>query len=217
MLEVVDYNYLVAGGPFIEVLWVIFNYLGLEHYSITAGRIHLDYLPYSHSVFSTILISLLSYVFIRRRFKNNRLAFLFAIGVISYLVLDVIFHEKDIRLSPFFDTPVWGIGIIRFPILNFFLEFIYGIFCWWYHKGNKSLLIVIIIFNVLDLPIMLASSDALTILKNHSFVLPTFILFQILITWYFIWRYSKPQKNVLKVQGEKQKIKQLQTSIAQSH
>jgi len=163
------------------------------------------------------LISLLSCVFIRWRFKNNRLAFLFAIGVISHVALDIIFHEKDIRLSPFSATPVWGFGIIGFPILNFILEFIYGIFCWWYYKGDKRLLIVIIVFNVLDLPVMLAHGDALIIFKNYSFLLPAFILFQILITWYFIWRYSKPQKNVLKVQGEKQKIKQLQTSIDQSH
>jgi len=182
---------LLISTQVIEILWVIFNWLGIEHYSIEAGKLHLDYLPYSHSVFSTLLLSLLSYVIIRWGFKKKRLALLFAIGVISHLVLDIIFHEKDIRLSPFSDLPVWGLGIIRMPILNFILESMYGVFCWWYYKGNKALLIAIIVFNVLDLPIMLASGDALNVFKEHSFLLPAFILFQILITWYFIWRYSR--------------------------
>ena len=181
---------LLISTQLIEVFWVLFNYLGIEHYSIEAGKLHLDFLPYSHSVFSTALFALLSYVLIRSIFKNKRLAFLFAIGVISHLILDVIFHEKDIRLSPFSETPSWGVGIIDFPIINFILELIYGVFCWWYYKGSKKLLIVIIVFNILDLPVMLASGSALNVLKEYPFLLPTFILFQILITWYFIWRYS---------------------------
>ncbi len=194
---------LLISTQLIEVFWVFFNYTGIEHYSIEAGKIHLDFLPYSHSVFSAGLFALLSYVFIRWVFRSKRLAFLFAIGVISHLILDVIFHEKDIRLSPFSDTPAWGLGIIDFPILNFILEFMYGIFCWWYYKGSKKLLIVIIVFNVLDLPVMLASGDALTIFKEHAFLLPTFILFQILITWYFIWRYSGASKQAQLIQPVK--------------
>lgn len=187
---------LLISTQVIEILWVVFNWLGIEHFSIEAGKLHLDYLPYSHSVFSTVLLSLLSYVVIRWGFKKKKLALLFAIGVLSHLVLDLIFHEKDIRLSPFSDKPAWGLGIIRVPILNFILESLYGVFCWWYYKGNKALLITIIVFNLLDLPVMLASGDALTIFKEHSFLLPTFILFQILITWFFVWRYSKvPDKS----------------------
>ena len=187
---------LLISTQLIEVFWVLFNYLGIEHYSIEAGKLHLDFLPYSHSVFSTGLVALLSYVSIRWVFKNKRLAFLFAAGVISHLILDITFHEKDIRLSPFSNTPAWGLGIIDFPIVNFILESMYGIFCWWYYKGSQKLLIVIIVFNILDLPIMLASGSALNILKEHPFLLPTFILFQILVTWYFIWRYSVAPKQV---------------------
>jgi membrane-bound metal-dependent hydrolase YbcI (DUF457 family) len=129
---------LLISTQLIEVLWVLFNYLGIEHYSIEAGKLHLDFLPYSHSVFSTGLVALLSYVSIRWVFKKKPLAFLFAIGVISHLILDVIFHEKDIRLSPFSNTPAWGLGIIDFPVVNFILEFIYGIFCCGIIKGVKS-------------------------------------------------------------------------------
>ena len=179
----------------VEILWVLFNYMGIEHFKITEGRLHLDYLPYSHSVFSGVLIALLSYVIIRWSFKNKVLATVFAIGILSHIVLDMIFHEKDIRLSPFSDTPAWGLGIIDYPILNFILEFIYGIFCWWYFKGNRALLITIIIFNVLDLPVMLASGKALNVFISYPFMLPTFILIQILLTWYFVAKFSKQKKN----------------------
>ncbi len=112
-------------------------------------------------------------------------------------VLWVIFHEKDILLSPFSDKPAWGLGIISFPIWNFILEFMYGIFCWWYFKGNKSLLITIVIFNILDLPVMLASGKSLDLFISYPFLLPTFILFQILITWFFVAKFSGKEKQPL--------------------
>jgi hypothetical protein len=108
----------------------------------------------------------------------------------------MIFHEKDIRLSPFSDTPVWGLGIIDYPLLNFAIEFMYGIFCWWYFKGSKALLIVIIVFNICDLPIMLAHGDMLRPFEQYHFILPSIVLFQILITWYFIWQYSRNTKKL---------------------
>jgi len=182
---------LLISVQLVEVLWVLFSYIGIEHFTITEGRLHLNYLPYSHSVFSGVFIALLSYIIIRWAFKNKRLALVFAIGILSHVVIDMIFHEKDIRLSPFSNTPAWGLGIINYPILNFILEFTYGIFCWWYFKGNSALLITIIIFNVLDLPVMLAKGKALNVFINYPFMLPTFILIQILLTWYFVAKFSK--------------------------
>jgi hypothetical protein len=182
---------LLISVQFVEVLWIIFNYLGIEHFTIVDGKLHLSYLPYSHSIFSGVLIAFLSYAIIRWVVKNKPLALLFAIGVISHVLIDLVFHEKDIQLSPFSATPVWGLGIIDHPIINFILESAYGIFCWWYFKGNKSLLIVIIIFNVLDLPIMLAHGKALTPFAEYPFLLPTFILVQIILTWYFVARFSR--------------------------
>ena len=182
---------LLISVQLVEILWIVFNYLGIEHYSITAGKLHLDFLPYSHSIFSGLLLALLSYEIIAQGFKNRPLAIAFAIGVLSHIAIDLIFHEHDIRLSPFADHPVWGLGIIRFPLLNFILELLYGIGCWCYFGGNKKLLAAIIIFNVADLPSMFASGDVLNPLTSYRFILPTFILLQILLTWYFVWRYAK--------------------------
>lgn len=182
---------LLISVQLVEICWVAFNYVGLEHFSITGGKLHLDFLPYSHSVLSGVVIALLSFLIISRLYKSPKIALLFAIGVLSHIIIDMIFHEKDIRLSPFADTPVWGIGIIKFPFLNFVLEFAYGIFCWWYFKGNKALLITIIVCNVLDFPVMLASGKSLDLFVSYSFLLPTFILIQIVATWYFVAKFSR--------------------------
>ena len=182
---------LLVSVQLIEVFWVFFNYFGWEHFSVLNGKLHLDFLPYSHSVFSVVVAALISFTIINWGYNNRKLAIAFSIGVLSHVIIDMVFHERDIRLSPFSDTPVWGLGIIDYPLLNFAIEFVYGIFCWWYFKGSKALLIVIIIFNIFNLPAMLAHDDMLKPFEQYPFILPSFILFQILITWYFIWRFSK--------------------------
>lgn len=185
---------LLISVQLVEILWVIFNYLGWEHFSVANGRLHLNFLPYSHSVLSGVVAAFISFAIINWGYKNRNLAIAFSIGVLSHIIIDVIFHEKDIQLSPFSDTPVWGLGIINHPFLNFAIEFLYGIFCWWYFKGNKALLTVIIVFNIIDLPIMLARDNMLKPFEQYPFILPSVILFQILITWFFIWRYSGKTK-----------------------
>ena len=182
---------LLIAVQLVEILWVLFNYWGIEHYSISEGHLHLDYLPYSHSLFSGILLAVLSFITINWGFGNRKLAIAFSIGVLSHIVIDLIFHEHDIRLSPFADNPVWGLGIIKYPLINFILELLYGIGCWWYFKGNKRLLAVIVVFNLADLPTMFASGDMLNPLIHYRFILPTFIFIQMLLTWYFVWRYAR--------------------------
>ena len=183
--------FLLVSVQLVEVFWVIFNYLGWEHVSISNGKLHLDFLPYSHSVFSGVVAAFISFAIIHWVYKNRKLAIAFSIGVLSHIIIDMVFHEKDIRLSPFSDTPVWGLGIINYPLLNFGLELMYGLFCWWYFKGSKALLIAIIVFNIIDLPMMLAHDDMLKPFQQYRLILPSVILFQILITWYCVWRYSK--------------------------
>ncbi len=185
---------LLISVQLVEIFWVIFNYLGWEHFSVSNEKLHLDFLPYSHSVFSGAIAAFISFAIINWGYNNRELAIAFSIGVLSHIIIDIIFHEKDIRLSPFSATPAWGLGIIDYPLLNFLTEFMYGIFCWWYFKGSTALLTVIIVFNIIDLPIMLAHGDMLKPFEHYPFTLPSIILFQILITWYFIWRYSRNTK-----------------------
>lgn len=182
---------LLVSVQLVELCWVLFNYMGIEYFSVSNGRLHLDFLPYSHSIFSGVVLAGLLYFIVHRIYKSSGIALAAAIGVLSHIAIDLIFHEHDIRLLPFSGQPAWGLGIIKAPIADFVIELLYGICCWWYFKGSRALLITIIIFNILDLPVMLASGDTLQPLAQHPYLLPSFILFQILITWYFIWRYAR--------------------------
>jgi hypothetical protein len=184
---------LLLSVQFVEVLWVVFNYFGIEHFLVADGKLSLDFLPYSHSVFSSVVIAGISFLVINGVYKNRSLAIAFAIGIVSHIFLDVFFHEEDIQLSPFAEKPVWGLGIINMPLINFVIELCYGVFCWWYFKGSKSLLIVIVVFNLMNLPVMFASGDSIAILGEMRGILPSFILFQILVTWYFVWRYGRKE------------------------
>jgi hypothetical protein len=196
---------LLISVQLVELLWVVLNYFNVEHFLVANGKLSLDFLPWSHSVLSSIILAGVSFAVINGVFKNRALAIAFSIGVLSHILLDVFFHEEDIQLSPFASHPSWGLGIINYPVINFLIELCYGIFCWWYFKGSRNLLLVIVLFNFMNLPVMLASGDSISILGEIRFILPSFILFQIIITWYVIWRYGNkeiitldnisPQKN----------------------
>jgi membrane-bound metal-dependent hydrolase YbcI (DUF457 family) len=183
---------LLVPVQFVELLWVLFNYLGIEHYSITEGKVHLDYLPWSHSILSATVFALLAFVFYFGR-KQRTTAIVVAIGILSHILLDILMHEQDIALSPFAAHPAYGLGIIRYPFADFAIEWAYGIACCMYFGARRNMYIMVSIFNLLDLPVMLASGSALDVFVQYPFLLPTFILFQILITWFFVARLARPE------------------------
>ncbi len=99
---------LLISVQLVEIFWVLFNYVGWEHLSVLNGRLHLHFLPYSHSLFSGVVFAFISFAIINWIYKNQKLAIAFSIGVLSHIIIDIIFHEKDIRLSPFSDTLFGG-------------------------------------------------------------------------------------------------------------
>ena len=52
---------LLISVQLVELLWILFTYLGIEHSQITPDAIHLDYLPYSHSVGTGLLLAALAW------------------------------------------------------------------------------------------------------------------------------------------------------------
>jgi len=46
---------LLISVQLVELLWVLFKYIGVEYFSVSHGRMHLDFLPYSHSVFAGVV------------------------------------------------------------------------------------------------------------------------------------------------------------------
>jgi hypothetical protein len=145
---------------------------------------------------TSVVLALIAFSVVNKIYKNRQVAVAVSVAIMSHVILDILFHERDIYLTPFSSHPIFGLGITDYPYPNFVLELLYGIFCWWYFKGNLKLLITIVIFNLIDLPMMLGSGDAVKPFAANHFILPTIILIQIVLTWYFVWRYSRTKRSV---------------------
>jgi membrane-bound metal-dependent hydrolase YbcI (DUF457 family) len=190
--------WLLISVQFIEILWVIFNFLGIEITETDkvvnyVGNIHLIHMPFSHSILSSIILALLSYVIIKYVVKENNLALPFAIGLFSHIVLDIITHAKDIPLYLLADNPKIGTELYTlFPYIAFILELAFGVWCWWYFKGNKSLLIIILLFNAANFTVF--SPDIIGLEKyfaNNEMLLVSVIAVQIIVTLILVGHFYK--------------------------
>ncbi|MEJ2034074.1 MAG: hypothetical protein P8Y63_13790 [Deltaproteobacteria bacterium] len=137
----------------IEGLWVIFNFLGVEK-TTTENRVesvndvHLDYMPFSHSVVSTVVLAVGAWILFALGFKAPDVGAAVAVGICSHIVLDLISHARDVVIIPFWTDRKFGMGLYEKPPVAFVFETIYGIFCWWVYRGSTALFWVIVIFNL---------------------------------------------------------------------
>ena len=167
----------------IEILWVVFVYTGIERPEYTANTVHLSFLPYSHSIGSTVLVALGFWAYARFGVGNRALATALAVGVMSHIVLDIIHHEPNIMLLPATVGPRLGLNLQGVPVLDFIVELLYCIACWWIFRGTIGLLVGIVLLNVMNLPLMFPQPGTGTMLAARPAVLPTVILIQIVLTW----------------------------------
>ena len=176
-----------------EVLWVIFQFAGIEHISIVDNRMHLDYLPFSHSLLTGIGGGLLVWLVLGKVCKRPALGIALGIGIASHVLLDLTVHEPDIQIAPFIDAPRLGLNMYAIPLLAFAFETVYGIWCWWVYRGSRSLLAAIIIFNVLNLPFFFANDieGMVAQLGLHPLTVATMVGIQIVLTWAAIWVFSR--------------------------
>ena len=175
---------------FVELLWILFTYLSIEHTRITPTAVHLDFLPYSHSIGTGILLAALAIAF-GRVGRRTTVGAAVALGVLSHILLDIIHHEPNIALLPMAWGPRIGLNLQSIPLLDFLVELLFCIACWKIFGGSRELLIALVIFNVINLPLMFPPQSALIDLTNHPFILPTVILIQVVATWLVVWWFAK--------------------------
>jgi hypothetical protein len=99
----------------VELLWVVFNYTGVEHVAYTRDAVHLDFLPYSHSLATGAGLGLLAWLLLRGGGNRAPLAAAVGLGIVSHVLLDVVMHEPDIALWPAANAPRIGLGLARHP------------------------------------------------------------------------------------------------------
>lgn len=181
---------LLISVQLVELLWIIFSYLGIEHARITPDAVHLDYLPYSHSVATSLFLAALAWG-MGKSVRRSAVGAAIALGILSHVVLDLIHHEPNIALLPLAWGPRFGLNLQGYPFLDFVVELAFCVACWKIFGGSRGLLIGIVIFNVLNIPLMFPRSGSLQPLVNHPMVLPTLILVQVVATWLLVWWFGR--------------------------
>jgi hypothetical protein len=181
---------LLISVQLVELLWIVFTYLGIEHSRITPDSVHLDFLPYSHSIGTGVLLAALAWG-MGKSVRRSSVGAAIALGILSHILLDIIHHEPNIALLPMAWGPRFGLNLQGYPILDFVVELAFCVACWQFFGGSRGLLIGILIFNVLNIPLMFPPSASLTPLVNHPMALPTLILVQVVATWLLIWWFGR--------------------------
>ena len=181
---------LLISVQLVELLWIVFTYLGIEHVRATPDAVHLDFLPYSHSVGTGLLLATLVWAMAKSVHRSNIGAAL-ALGILSHILLDIIQHEPNITLLPIMWGPRLGLNLQGYPLLDFVVELSFCIACWKIFGGSRGLLVGIIIFNLINIPLMFPRPGSLTPIVERPVLLPTLILIQVVSTWLLVWWFGE--------------------------
>ena len=183
--------WLMIATQAIEFLWIVLSYLGIEYQRVDSrGILHLDYLPYSHSLLTGFGTAILAFGIIRWVFKRPTLALAIGIAMVSHIIYDIIQHEPDIQIAPLINQPRIGLHLSAIPLVDFLVETALGLICWWYFRGDWKLLGAIIFLNLTSLPMMADGTGSGTALAHNHFILPSIILGQTLLSLALIWFFG---------------------------
>lgn len=170
----------------VEILWIIFNYLGIDHVRTTGDTIHLDFLPYSHSVFTGVFLASLAWV-MGKAARRAYVGAAIGLGIISHIVLDIIHHEPDIALLPLAWGPRIGFNLQAYPLVDLIVELAFCVACWKIFGGSRGLLIGIVVFNLLNIPLMFPRPGTGAMIAANPALLPTIILAYVVASWVVVW------------------------------
>jgi hypothetical protein len=146
-----------------ELAWVVFNYLGIEHTTTgpvvrSVADIYLTDMPYSHSVATALGAAVIVWAFLELGLRRPLLGRAVGLGIASHLVLDLLTHAHDIVLWPHHLAPRLGLGLYgSAPLAAFAVEMAYGVVCWWIYGGSRGLLAFVVIGNLANLSLLSAA------------------------------------------------------------
>jgi hypothetical protein len=137
----------------IELLWVALNFAGVEKTTTedrvqSVSDVHLAYMPYSHSVASTLALGVGAWAVAAVGFGAFDVGPALALGICSHIVLDLVSHASDIAITPIRDSRKLGVGLYERPVVAFAFEMVYGVLCWWVYGGGAALFWIIVLFNL---------------------------------------------------------------------
>jgi hypothetical protein len=120
---------LFVAVQFIDVLWAIFVFLGIEKVRIVQGitaanPLDLYYMPYTHSLVGALGWSLFLGVACQLipQWRGARTGLILGAAVFSHWILDLIVHRPDLAL---YDSVYkMGFGLWNYRVLSFILEMV---------------------------------------------------------------------------------------------
>lgn len=180
----------------IEIIWVILNFAGIEKTTTeiriqSVSDVHLAYMPYSHSVVSTLFLAAGAWIVTAAGFGMVHAGTAMALGICSHLILDLISHARDIVIAPFLKVKKFGLGLYDKPAIAFVFETMYGIFCWWIYGGSITLFWIIVLFNLANASFFIkAIPGPEKLLAHRPMWITTLISLQIIVTAVLVGIYS---------------------------
>jgi len=115
---------LFVAVQFVDILAFLFVLLGIEKIAYNPStnpflRTVIEYVPYSHSLFSDALIALAVFLLFWK-FKDKDWGIALSVGVFSHWFIDALAHSPDMPL--FHNGFKVGLGLWHFPWIAFLLE-----------------------------------------------------------------------------------------------
>ena len=180
----------------IEILWVVLNFAGVEktktENNIRSVRdIHLQSMPFSHPIVSTIVLAMGAWILISLAFKSINVGTAFALGICSHLGLALVSHARDIVIATFPGGRKFGPGLYEKPGVAFVFETIYGIFCWWIYGGSTTLFWIVALSNLANASFFLkAIPGPERFLANRPMWITAVVAMQIVVTAVLVGLFS---------------------------
>ena len=185
---------LLVSVQFVEVLWVVFNVLGIEHTTLVGGVTRLSDMPWSHSVATMLAYAVGAWLILAFGLRRRTLGAAIGLAIGSHLVLDLATHLPDLQLAPGIEGVRLGSGLYSIPLLAFAVETAYGVACWRVFGGSWRLLVAIVLNNLLNLPLLFAAGSAP---DPNGASAPTNLLavsvvaIEIVVTWLLVWYFAR--------------------------
>ncbi len=134
---------LFLGVQLVDIFFFPFVLLGIERINIVENftqstHFELPYMPYTHSLLASFLWAGLIYGAFRIIFKNNMVALVMGLAVLSHWFLDLIVHTPDLPLWSD-SSPKLGLGLWNNAIATYGLEAILlGGGLWLYLRSSTA-------------------------------------------------------------------------------
>lgn len=154
----------------VEVLWVVLNFIGVEHTEVgpafaSMRDVHLVHMPYSHSLATTALLA----------------------GAVWWVFAKLLSQPRWGIASP-----KLGTGLYDIPMAALLVETLYGVWCWWRFQGSKALLATILAFNVGALSFYSPDIPGPELfIAGHPTLFAGFIGAHIVMGWVAIWYFAR--------------------------